>query len=81
MKAVGSHGERARIPNGSDRESILGNPGTAWKVAGVGDFNGDGRSDILWRNDDGTVAEWQMNGATPLSTTILGNPGTAWHPT
>ena len=22
------------------------------------DFNGDGRSDILWRNDDGTVTDW-----------------------
>ena len=24
-------------------------------VAGFGDFNGDGRADILWRNDDGTI--------------------------
>jgi FG-GAP-like repeat len=28
------------------------------------DFNGDGKSDILWRNDYGDVALWQMNGAT-----------------
>jgi uncharacterized delta-60 repeat protein len=26
------------------------------------DFNGDGNSDILWRNNDGSVAQWQMNG-------------------
>ncbi|MCV2422134.1 S8 family serine peptidase [Paucibacter sp. DJ2R-2] len=29
---------------------------------GGGDYNGDGKSDILWRNDSGYVAEWQMNG-------------------
>ncbi len=26
------------------------------------DFNGDGKSDILWQNDDGTAAVWLMNG-------------------
>jgi hypothetical protein len=32
---------------------------TAWEVAGVGDFNGDGRSDILWRNPTtGQTADW-----------------------
>jgi Ca2+-binding RTX toxin-like protein len=29
-----------------------------WRVAGSGDFNGDGRSDILWRNDDGRITNW-----------------------
>jgi FG-GAP-like repeat/RTX calcium-binding nonapeptide repeat (4 copies) len=28
------------------------------------DFDGDRKSDILWRNDDGRVALWQMNGST-----------------
>ena len=28
---------------------------TAWQVAGTGDFNGDGRDDILWRNVDGQL--------------------------
>jgi hypothetical protein len=28
------------------------------------DFNGDGKSDILWQSTAGTIALWQMNGAT-----------------
>jgi hypothetical protein len=31
---------------------------TDWKVASVGDFNGDGRSDILWRQDSGQLTVW-----------------------
>ena len=31
---------------------------TAWHVVGIGDFNGDGRDDILWRHNDGTVSNW-----------------------
>ena len=30
----------------------------AWKLVGTGDFNGDGRDDVLWRNDNGTVTNW-----------------------
>jgi hypothetical protein len=41
---------------------------TDWKINGIADFNGDGKSDILWRNDSsGQVAVWTMNGATVLS--------------
>lgn len=29
-----------------------------WQVAGVGDFNGDSRDDILWRNSDGRMTNW-----------------------
>ncbi|MEO8141377.1 MAG: M10 family metallopeptidase C-terminal domain-containing protein, partial [Sphingomicrobium sp.] len=28
---------------------------TSWQIAGTGDFNGDGRDDILWRNVDGQL--------------------------
>src|SRR5262249_56998427 len=33
-----------------------------WQVQGIGDFDGDGKSDILWRNDSGQVYIWEMNG-------------------
>jgi hypothetical protein len=39
---------------------------TDWQIASNGDFNGDGRSDVLWRNaTTGAVIEWlgQTNGA------------------
>ena len=31
---------------------------TAWYVAGTGDFNGDGRADLLLRHDNGAVTNW-----------------------
>jgi len=39
--------------------------GTAWNVAGTGDYNDDGRSDLLLRNADGTLTDWlaQANGS------------------
>ena len=34
-----------------------------WHPEGVGDFNGDGKADVMWRNvATGDVVEWQMNG-------------------
>jgi hypothetical protein len=32
-----------------------------WTVAGTGDMNSDGRSDIIWRNPDGAVIVWFMD--------------------
>lgn len=41
------------------------------------DYNGDGRSDVLFRNLDGSVAQWQMNGTTIAVNAVLSsNPGT-----
>jgi hypothetical protein len=38
------------------------NPGPGWRAAGSGDFNGDGKSDILWQHEGGQAAVWMMNG-------------------
>ena len=31
------------------------NPGPTWHIEGIGDFNGDGKSDIIWQGDNGTA--------------------------
>src|SRR5258707_9163954 len=49
----------------------VGNVPTTWSIVGTGDFNGDGKWDILWRDTGGNVAIWEMNGTTVL------NPDTA----
>jgi hypothetical protein len=56
------------------------NPGPSWHIKDTGDFNGDGRSDILWQGSDGTPAIWLMNGLNALATGAVGpfNPGPSW---
>jgi Domain of unknown function (DUF4347)/FG-GAP-like repeat len=44
---------------------------STWKIYGSGDFDGDGKADILWRNVNGSVSLWRMNGANVLSTNFL----------
>jgi hypothetical protein len=40
--------------------------------------NGDGDSDILWRDGDGNAAIWFMNGTQVSSSTGLGSIPTTW---
>jgi hypothetical protein len=56
-----------------------GSPTSDWVIQGVGDFNGDGNADILWRNSTtGEVYIWLMNGTTFTSSGSLGYVSSDW---
>ncbi len=49
-----------------------------WSLTSRMDFNGDSKSDILWRYTNGSVSMWLMNGASVLQTASLGIVPTGW---
>ena len=48
-------------------------------MIGTGDYNGDGKSDILFQNSSGEVVIWELDGTTVIGSASLGNPGPTWH--
>ena len=58
------------------------NPGPGWHFGGTGDFNGDGRVDIIWHNDGGWVREWlgqPTGGFVDNMANVNVSTGTSWH--
>ena len=61
--------------NNNTDSAIVLNPQTR-------DFNTDGFSDILWHNDNGQAAIWEMNGTNQIpgdSQILASNPGPSWN--
>jgi hypothetical protein len=56
----------------------LGNVPATWSVADTGDYDGDGKSDLLWRDSLGNTAIWFMNGVAVSSAGSVGNIPIAW---
>jgi hypothetical protein len=49
-----------------------------WTIAGIGDFDGNGSEDILWRDNAGNIGIWLMNGTSIYQTLVLGNVSLNW---
>ncbi|TBW37605.1 hypothetical protein EYW49_10875 [Siculibacillus lacustris] len=58
-----------RLPTGGQRMGLLSEGK---------DFDGDGKSDLLFRNTDGTLASWDLSGTSLIGGGTIGNPGTGW---
>ena len=60
----------------------LGSVPLNWTIAGIGDFDGNGSSDILWQNTAGDVGIWLMetdpNLVKILSAQVLGTVPAKW---
>jgi VCBS repeat protein/acetyl xylan esterase AXE1 len=50
-----------------------------WEIVGTGDFNGDGRADLVWRNQEtGAVVLWLLDGGTILARPELDTMPLTW---
>jgi Big-like domain-containing protein/IPT/TIG domain-containing protein/putative Ig domain-containing protein/VCBS repeat protein len=49
-----------------------------WTVAGLGDFDGNGSTDLLWRDASGNVGVWLMNGTSIMSSAVVGQMSLGW---
>jgi hypothetical protein len=47
-------------------------------VAQTGDYDGDGKSDLVWRDIAGNTAIWFMNGTAVSLAAGVGNIPTTW---
>jgi hypothetical protein len=51
---------------------------SSWNIAGTGDYNGDSKADILWRNDNGLTYAWIMNGFSQLGQGSIRQVDNSW---
>ena len=69
-----------RVNGATVQSTNLGTVPSNWVVKGVGDFNGDGNLDLLFRDStSGTVAMWFFNSSgTVQSTATVGTVSNTW---
>jgi hypothetical protein len=81
MAARGAHRDAEPIGGGLPAvASVACNSDPSLHAIGTGDFNADGKADILWQNKDGTPAVWLMDGTHLISGANVGfDPGSNWH--
>jgi hypothetical protein len=48
-------------------------------VIGTGDYNHDGKADVLFQNASGHVAQWQMDGDHVTENLTVGSHSIDWH--
>lgn len=51
---------------------------SSWSVTHTGDFNGDGKTDLVWRNTNGSTRLWLMNGGVATATVELQPAASTW---
>ena len=51
----------------------------SWAIGAIADFNGDGKSDLLWRHDGGLFSLWRSTGeGFAANTYVNGSVGADW---
>jgi hypothetical protein len=59
---------------------VNGGVDTSWHIQAVGDFNGDGKDDLLWRNSNGVFTTWDSTGLAFTSNIyVSASVDTTWH--
>ncbi|MDK9704699.1 MAG: VCBS repeat-containing protein, partial [Sulfuritalea sp.] len=43
------------------------------------DYNGDGKTDLLWKNTDGSIAIWTMDGINKMAGSQIYGPFAGWN--
>jgi hypothetical protein len=61
--------------------SVIGTPSPTgmWKLFDTGDFNGDGQTDVLFRNSNsGAMLDWIVSNGKTITQNSISSPGVGW---